>query len=477
MPFRKMKKTATLLALVGALGLHAQSDSVEKSFSLAAEKAEEKLETALNELDEVQQEINEERPELGARLDDVESTALNLRSKSSDIARIKASFDVEVSQLEKEKQSISDNNNYIQSTLLNEYIRRLELTLDPAERHLYLDEIRNSLAYVESEEDVDDATVFEAQLEVINMALDRVQQVIGGDTFTGPAIVDGTLMDGSFALTGPVSYFSSEDDASAGITNGMLDGRPNIYLLPEYSASITAAVTSGAGTIPVDTTDGEALEGITHTVTLLEEFALGGFVMYPILTLFSLSILIAIFKSFELFRVKSAKAKDIDVILDHLRNNKHDAALSHAKSVGGPVGAMLCDAVENANEDREVIEEVLYETIIKTQPRLERFLAFIAVVAATAPLMGLLGTVTGMIKTFKLITIVGTGDARNLSSGISEALVTTKWGLIVAIPTLIMHALLNRKAKSVVGSMEQSAVSFINGMAEMRGDTNEQSSS
>jgi biopolymer transport protein ExbB len=73
-----------------------------------------------------------------------------------------------------------------------------------------------------------------------------------------------------------------------------------------------------------------------------------------------------------------------------------------------------------------------------------------------------------MIKTFKLITIVGTGDARNLSSGISEALITTKWGLIVAIPTLIMHALLNRKAKGVVGSMEQAAVGFINGIVEMR---------
>ena len=169
-----------------------------------------------------------------------------------------------------------------------------------------------------------------------------------------------------------------------------------------------------------------------------------------------------------MFRVKPAKSKDIEVILGHLRDDNDDAALAHAKSVGGPVGEMLCAAVQNAGQDREVIEEVLYETIIKTQPKLERFLAFIAVVAATAPLLGLLGTVTGMIKTFKLITIVGTGDARNLSSGISEALITTKWGLIVAIPTLIMHALLNRKAKGVVGSMEQAAVGFINGIVEMR---------
>ena len=81
--------------------------------------------------------------------------------------RIKAGFDVEVSALEKEKQSIIDINNYIQSTLLNEYIRRLELTIDPSEIPLYSSEIRNTLAFMETEEEVDDSTIFNAQLEII----------------------------------------------------------------------------------------------------------------------------------------------------------------------------------------------------------------------------------------------------------------------------------------------------------------------
>jgi biopolymer transport protein ExbB len=466
-----MKRFAILLALFGLTALQAQS--TEQTFIEAAATAEARLEKALNELDAIQEEINSIRPQLGARLDDAESEALRLRDEASNVARIKAGFDVEVSQLNNEKQSVIDNNRYIQSTLLNEYIRRLELTIDPSEIPQYADSIRETLAFMESEEDVDDAVVFRQQLKVLQMSLERVERVLGGDTFNGPAIVDGTLKDGAFALVGPVSYFTDQE-GNAGITSGMIENRANIYPLPDFTAGITDVANSGTGNLPVDTTDGEALEGITHTITLLEEFALGGFVMYPILGLFALAILIAVFKALELFRVKAAKASDIDVILDHLRKDNSDAALSHAKSVGGPVGAMLCTAVENAGESREVIEEVLYETIIKAQPKLERFLAFIAVVAATAPLLGLLGTVTGMIKTFKLITIVGTGDARNLSSGISEALITTKWGLIVAIPTLIMHALLNRKAKSVVGSMEQAAVSFINGVSEMRGEPTEE---
>lgn len=462
-----MKTFATILLALGTLGLSAQSADTQ-SFKRAANQAEQRLERSLTELDQIQEEVNSKRPDLGARLDDVESEALQLRDEASNVARTKAVFDVEVSQLENEKQSVIDNNNYIQSTLLNEYIRRLELTIDPSEIPTYDESIRESLAFMETEEDVDDSVIFEHQLEIIQMALDRVERVLGGDTFEGPAIIDGTLKNGTFALLGPASYFTSSEDGLTGVTNGMIENRANIYVLEEYQAGISQTTQSGSGTLPIDTTGGEALEGITHSITLTEEWALGGFVMYPILGLFSLAILIALFKTIELFRVKAANAKDIDIILDHLRNDKSDEALAHAKSVGGPAGQMLCSAVENASEDREVIEEVLYETIIKTQPKLERFLPFIAVVAATAPLLGLLGTVTGMIKTFKLITIVGTGDARNLSSGISEALITTKWGLIVAIPTLIMHALLNRKAKGVVGSMEQSAVSFINGIVEMR---------
>ena len=461
-----MKKILTFLALSAALAVQAQTST--QAFQQASSEAEKRLEAALNELDRIQSEVNDLRPKLGAELDDVESTALRLRDEASNAARIKAGFDVEVSQLNKEKQSVIDNNNYIQSTLLNEYVRRLELTIDPSEIPLYSDAIRESLAFMESEEDVDDATIFRQQLKIVEMALDRVERVLGGDTFNGTAIIDGTLKDGSFALVGPVSYFTDQGE-TVGITVGMIENRANIYQLSDYADGITATANSGNGILPVDTTDGEALEGITHNITLMEEFALGGFVMYPILGLFLLAILIAVYKTLELFKVKAANAKDIDVILDHLRGDNGDAALAHAKSVGGPVGEMRCAAVENAGEDREVIEEVLYENIIKTQPKLERFLAFIAVVAATDPLLGLLGTVTGMIKTFKLITIVGTGDARNLSSGISEALITTKWGLIVAIPTLIMHALLNRKAKGVVGSMEQAAVSFINGITEMRG--------
>ena len=85
--------------------------------------------------------------------------------------------------------------------------------------------------------------------------------------------------------------------------------------------------------------------------------------------------------------------------------------------------------------------------------------------ASSAPLLGLLGTVTGIINTFKQITIFGSGDVKQLSGGISEALITTKFGLIVAIPSLLLHAYLSRKARAVTSEMEAQAVQFANEVA------------
>ena len=93
---------------------------------------------------------------------------------------------------------------------------------------------------------------------------------------------------------------------------------------------------------------------------------------------------------------------------------------------------------------------------------MERFLSTLGMLASIAPLLGLLGTVTGMIDTFHVITQYGTGDPRMMSGGISEALVTTMLGLSVAIPLLLAHTLLNRAVDNMIGQMEEKAVAFVN---------------
>jgi biopolymer transport protein ExbB len=100
--------------------------------------------------------------------------------------------------------------------------------------------------------------------------------------------------------------------------------------------------------------------------------------------------------------------------------------------------------------------------VLTTRLRLNGWLPFLAICATSAPLLGLLGTVTGIMQTFMLMTVYGTGDPKTLSSGISEALITTEYGLIVAIPSLMLHAFLSRKARGILDEMEKVAVSFLN---------------
>jgi biopolymer transport protein ExbB len=120
--------------------------------------------------------------------------------------------------------------------------------------------------------------------------------------------------------------------------------------------------------------------------------------------------------------------------------------------------------LQHARSHAEVLEDVAAEALLKEVPRAERFATAITVAAAVAPLLGLLGTVTGMIATFDIITEFGTGDPRKLSGGISEALITTQLGLVVAIPALLLGNLLNAWANGIMGRTERAALALLNSL-------------
>jgi biopolymer transport protein ExbB len=121
---------------------------------------------------------------------------------------------------------------------------------------------------------------------------------------------------------------------------------------------------------------------------------------------------------------------------------------------------------ENRATDVETLELKLDEIIMRESSSLEKYLWAVKVVSVVAPLMGLLGTVTGMIKTFQMITLFGTGDPKMMASGISEALVTTMLGLCVAIPTVLLHASVANTCKGVIEVLEEQAAGLIARRAE-----------
>ena len=133
-----------------------------------------------------------------------------------------------------------------------------------------------------------------------------------------------------------------------------------------------------------------------------------------------------------------------------------------------PVPRVLLAGIQVKDMGREHMESALQEAILGEIPRLERFLSTLGILAAIAPLLGLLGTVTGMINTFHTITLYGTGDPRMMSGGISEALITTMLGLAVAIPVMLCHTVLSRAVENTIGQMEEKAVAFVNTVFKTR---------
>jgi biopolymer transport protein ExbB len=217
--------------------------------------------------------------------------------------------------------------------------------------------------------------------------------------------------------------------------------------------------------VPIDIAGGESLSQLTHHLSMLEEFKLGGNIMWPILIVAVSVILFTFYKTIYLKRVHGDTDKLMGRVNDLVAKGEWDAVdqiMQEHKNHNWPVANVLRDGINARREDRETMENVLQESILREIPRLEKGLSIMAALGAISPLLGLLGTVTGMIRTFNVITVYGTGDPKLMSGGISEALIATKWGLCIAVPTMILHVFLSRRANAVVSDMEEKAVGLTN---------------
>ncbi|MBU0483149.1 MAG: MotA/TolQ/ExbB proton channel family protein [Proteobacteria bacterium] len=188
----------------------------------------------------------------------------------------------------------------------------------------------------------------------------------------------------------------------------------------------------------------------------------GGIIGYIILGLGVFGILLLLGRFFFLLKAGSNVTAITGIVYEKLENGNENEAYSAIKHFKGSIARVIRATLRNINRDREHIEDIITENILNENRSLDRFGNFILVIAAVAPLLGLLGTVTGMISTFDVITVHGTGDPKLLSGGISEALITTMFGLLVAIPLLLLGNLSRGWAENIKDSMEQSALHVVN---------------
>lgn len=214
---------------------------------------------------------------------------------------------------------------------------------------------------------------------------------------------------------------------------------------------------------PMDISRGGALRQLTHELSLWEQIRSGGPIVWPILVILALGIAIVVERGVFLVRKRmdtDGFVQRIDALAVKSRWEECHALCSTYGTK--PVARVVAAGLDCCRMGREEMENALQEAILKEVPAMERFLSTMGMLAAIAPLLGLLGTVTGMIDTFHVITLHGTGDPRMMSGGISEALVTTMLGLSVAIPIMLAHTLLDRAVENHIGQMEEKAMALVN---------------
>ena len=238
---------------------------------------------------------------------------------------------------------------------------------------------------------------------------------------------------------------------------------------PSTAKKIRAYMDGKSEEVPIDISKGAALRQLTHRLSLMEQIPKGGPIVWPIIGIGILALLIILERIMYLFRKDINAERLADAVFRNMTRRKWDRCATLCEKEGKkPVSRILLAGINSRRMDRENMENVLQEATLNEIPKLERFLSTLGMLAAISPLLGLLGTVTGMIKTFHVITYYGTGDPRMMSGGISEALVTTMLGLSVAIPIMLCHTLLHRKVENMIGLMEKKAITFVNTVFKIR---------
>ncbi len=433
----------------------------EKDIAALADEMEQRLSVSLAKYQALQESIASEKVPIIERINELENQAIAMRSQVREVRIVeeKAIEDLRIQQ--ERSQDLRTQNDYV-SGLFAQYLNTFEGRLHIAEDQIFSEQL-SSLREAIERAGAGTQQYREKRTEAVERCLDRLDLISGGYTFSGKAIDDsGEILNGTVIVFGPAAYFQEETGDSVGILTfrpGALE--PALTSLDgEYGNALQDYGASDRYALPLDASLGKAISLKNASGGWKEHIEQGGAVGYAILGMGALALLLALVKLTDFSALAVSLPTNLAAAASAAVKGDLDKAKEEISTSKPWMRDMLLEGAAHANEDRELMEDHMISVILYRKPRLERFLPWLAVTAAATPLMGLLGTVVGMIKTFTLITIFGSGDPKALSSGISEALVTTELGLVVAIPTLIIHGALLRLAKRRISAMELAATEF-----------------
>lgn len=249
---------------------------------------------------------------------------------------------------------------------------------------------------------------------------------------------------GSFNVVSDGKYLKYEP--TTGKLQDLPKQPPQTRFVDTTSEIVEAPAGSGFVTFALDPTRGQILSLLLQTPNLVDRIHQGGIVGYLIIALGSFGLLLAIWR-FVALAAESAKVRSQLKAASPNPNNS--------------LGRVLAAYEQHKSTDPETLELKMSEAVLREVPKIETGVTVLKIIAVVAPLMGLLGTVTGMIQTFQVITLFGTGDPKLMAGGISQALVTTVEGLCVAIPMVLLHTFVSTRAQRIVQILQEQATGLI----------------
>ncbi|MBQ4809913.1 MotA/TolQ/ExbB proton channel family protein [Pseudoalteromonas luteoviolacea] len=394
-----------------------------------SEELQKRIATSDTQLKELQSHIDSEHRALARELHEQLQRVKTLRNKANNIRRLEDEQLLNINKLKERNQKWLAQKNY-QLQLVSAFEQQTQ-------------------SLVSKQSGGIDATQVQKQFNRMLSPRFETKQIIGSDN---------KLANFESIKFGPVEYALNDKEA------GLVSAHPNsdealLNPLRNHNGlyhNMLMLKGEGTSNILFDPTLGNADKLNKTQFSMMEYIERGGTWAIPIISFALAAIVIGLIKAVQLFKLPNLKALEQQVVAhadNPLSKLKFKSWVEHLD----PIQKSLTDIVikNNVSQKRD---DLLIATLSKHKASNEKYIGVIATCAAVAPLLGLLGTVSGMIHTFMMMNVFGSGDASVVSGGISQALITTELGLIVAIPSLVISALLTRKVKSFQSSLESLAI-------------------
>lgn len=400
---------------------------------------------AKQRLERTENKISKVRGALANEVRMLEQQVLRLRNETAVMRRKMDERTLSLSQLETRLSSWQEQHEY-QLNLLDRFL------LQSGEERVSLQQL----------------TILEKVQKVGEQAQYHANQQVPHFTQGQVVLENGTIENAQTLSLGPITWYLSQDSNIAGIAaikNGLLSSI-STFDLHEIDNLRTLA-SDRHGLIKLDPTLGRATTRQQASDGMVEHVIKGGVWVIPIVIFGVVSALIALFKVVQLWRLPRVKRVVSGKAMESINGSTESGSLGSCSdnSFEGMQHALYHiakHAETSAQRDDELFSQLQQDKI-----KLEKYNGTIAVTAAVAPLLGLLGTVSGMIETFRMMTAFGASDPEVISGGIAKALVTTELGLVVAIPALILNAVLSRKSRQYYDELESFALVLSNDQCEL----------